>query len=734
MGEINILAKKAIVTLKAEGFSMVMWKARRYLELRSKRKNINNPEKTFADVLFVNGCYLPHPSRYRVTHQREQLWAGDISSNEVFFTDLTLEMARMYRVFIFFRCPYTDTIGQFIETAKKDNKVVLYDIDDLVIDQKYTQTVKYLETMSESELASYYSGLELNQKALRLCDGAITTTEQLAEELKNYVSNVYINRNVASEEMLKLSEEAIAGKAKKTDKKIRIGYFSGSITHNDDFGMILPVLVRLMKRYENLILVVVGELTLPECLKEFADQIENEPFCDWKKLPQLISSVDINLAPLENSKFNAAKSENKWVEAALVKVPTIASNVGAFTRMVTSNENGILCDTEDEWEKNLTSLIEDADLRKKIGDNAYVYCKEHCTSVYTAAPFSQYIRNIMKPNILFALPTLQLSGGSLVVLKHCTFLKEAGYDVTILNYGSETTKYVMKDDIRINVINYYSISISTYLDKAVATLWTTTRLFSEYSKIGKRYYNVQNFETDFYRAGESFKLEANRTYNSLLPIKYITISKWCQSWLNDKFGKESGYAPNGIYTEKFYPARRNWAGRKLRILVEGNSCDYYKNVDESFRIIELLDKKKYEIWYMSYLGKPKDGYYVDRFLHMVPYEEVPQIYRECDILIKSSILESFSYPPLEMMATGGYVVVAPNNGNVEYLENEKNCLFYEHDNLMTAVHAIDRIANDERLRNILYENGIATARIRDWKKLKDDILNLYDVKVNEVCI
>ena len=30
-----------------------------------------------------------------------------------------------------------------------------------------------------------------------------------------------------------------------------------------------------------------------------------------------------------------------------------------------------------------------------------------------------------------------------------------------------------------------------------------------------------------------------------------------------------------------------------------------------------------------------------------------------------------------MMATGGYCIVVPNEGNKEYLENEENCLFYK---------------------------------------------------------
>ena len=55
----------------------------------------------------------------------------------------------------------------------------------------------------------------------------------------------------------------------------------------------------------------------------------------------MIASMDINLAPLEESIFNEAKSENKWVEAALVVYRLIASNLGAFKRMIehTKEEN-----------------------------------------------------------------------------------------------------------------------------------------------------------------------------------------------------------------------------------------------------------------------------------------------------------------------------------------------------------------------------------------------------------
>ena len=128
---------------------------------------------------------------------------------------------------------------------------------------------------------------------------------------------------------------------------------------------------------------------------------------------------------------------------------------------------------------------------------------------------------------------------------------------------------------------------------------------------------------------------------------------------------------------------------------------------------------------MSYNAKPKNWYKVDKFLSKVPYEKVNEIYEKSDILIKSSWLESFSLPPLEMMATGGYCIVASNNGNEEYLKDEENCLLYKLGDIDSAFGCIKKLISNETLQKHLYKNGLATAKERDWKKFKDKILSLY---------
>lgn len=67
-------------------------------------------------------------------------------------------------MFVFFRCPYTEQVGKLIERAKEDNKVVLFDIDDLVIDREYTKSIQYLNKMSDQENRSIIMGLILLKK------------------------------------------------------------------------------------------------------------------------------------------------------------------------------------------------------------------------------------------------------------------------------------------------------------------------------------------------------------------------------------------------------------------------------------------------------------------------------------------------------------------------------------------------------------------------------------------
>ena len=668
MSRIKHILDRTAETLKDEGITSFGKKSVNYIKLRTIARSKYN--LAYGDVLFINGCTLPHPSRYRVDHQMEQLLSSGVYAEQVFYENLTLDKIKYFRSFVFFRCPITDTVREFIKVAKEYNKVVFFDIDDLVIDKKYTDKIEFVKNMNKEDKALYDDGVERMQETLKLCDYAITTTERLQKELTNYCKEVYINRNVASDRMAELSQEAF--KNKEEHDGIVLGYLSGSITHNPDMELIKPTIIKLLKKYDNLKLRLVGELNIPDDLKEFEDRILFSPFMDWEQLPKVIASLDINLAPLEETIFNEAKSENKWLEAALCHVPTVASDVGAFKHEIKDKEDGFLCKNEKEWEKVLTELIENEELRKQIGNNAYNRVIKNNITIYSGHGLAKFIRSKLPKNIAFVLPTTNISGGVNVVMRHVDMLKKQGYDVFVINMDNSSVDMDTKWG-KVFVIKQKRTRFAGHIDTMVASLWSTLYFVKKIPNVKNKMYLVQNYETDFASFGKYMRVEANATYEDD-ETKYLTISKWCQDWLENKFERKVKYAPNGIDLNQFQFKKREFKG-KIKILVEGNSEDYYKNVDESFRIVDKLDKDKYEIHFLSYQGEPKKWYYVDKFMHKIPYAEVGKVYQDADILIKSSILESFSYPPLEMMATGGLVVVAPNGGNVEYIKDKENCGF-----------------------------------------------------------
>ena len=693
--------------------------------MESKASN----KRIIRDVLFINGCdpnILPHPYRYRVQHQVEQLNAGSLESYEIYYLNFDPFFILNFRVIIFYRCPWTDNVGKAISLAKTLNKKVLFDIDDLVIDTKYTDLVPYIQTISSSQKKLYDEGVFRMRKTFENCQGVITSTEALAKELKKYVSEVFINRNVASEEMFKLSEIALKAKTKAEKKKeIIIGYFSGSITHNDDVEMIIPALIKILQEFKNVKLLFIGEIVIHDKLKNFYPRVKKKPFVHWKKLPKLMSKVDINIAPIKENIFNEAKSENKWIEASLVKVPTVASNFGSFKQILKNGKTGLLCNTIEDWYISLKNLILNENLQKTIAGNAFEICKEKYNTIATGRILSNHINSIANKHIGFVLPSLEISGGVKVVLIHASFLQDQGWDVDLLIPETKINLFEFQEH-QLNVIGLNNAKVNAQYDILVATLYTTLYTVINYSKVKRRLYLVQSYETDFFSYGELFRTTAEKTYNFPFGVEYITISKWCKAWLWEKYKKKSKYAPNGIYYNNFMKYRRNLNKTKIRILIEGDNSSKFKNIDESFKIVEKLNKDKYEIWYMSYNAKPKNWYRVDRFLNKVAFEEVGKIYEQCDILIKSSILDSFSFPPLEMMATGGYSIVIPTGGNVEYLINEKNCLFYKQGDIDDAIHSIERLISDEVLQQHLYENGLKTAKKRDWNNLKKEIISLYE--------
>ena len=92
--------------------------------------------------------------------------------------------------------------------------------------------------------------------------------------------------------------------------------------------------------------------------------------------------------------FNRGKSQIRWMEYAVNKTAVVASPIWAYNKdpfgVVKHGKNILFAKYKEDWIKQLSRLIEDENLRKKIGQQSYddvmnYYNLEKQAYVYTDA-------------------------------------------------------------------------------------------------------------------------------------------------------------------------------------------------------------------------------------------------------------------------------------------------------------------------------------------------------------
>jgi glycosyltransferase involved in cell wall biosynthesis len=328
-------------------------------------------------TLFISGLD-GDTRRYRCLHHQEQLALVGVHSGFRESDDPHLLVDALdFDVFILHRVPFSPLIDALIDLAHSRGKPVVFETDDLVIAPELYDQIGYADSLSPEAARKFRQELDQLAETFQRCDCALTTTQFLADEVSRRGKPTYVHRNAPSEEMFRISEEAFAARSERLDARqgkggpVTIAYFSGTGSHNRDFRAIKDTLIWALETYPELRIHISGHLELPEELGPYEHRISRAPYVTWRELPHLIADVDINLAPLEqDNPFCRAKSENKFVEAALVGVPTVASRVDAFEYAIDHGQDGLLASSTDEWAQSLQTMLDDPQVRRAMGEAA----------------------------------------------------------------------------------------------------------------------------------------------------------------------------------------------------------------------------------------------------------------------------------------------------------------------------------------------------------------------------
>jgi glycosyltransferase involved in cell wall biosynthesis len=243
-----------------------------------------------------------------------------------------------------------------LDSLKAAGKKIIYEIDDDVFNVAAHNPAAVIFNRFDTKLCI--------KQCLNLADAVIVTTERLAAALGvQDKAIVYPNS---------LDWDTIFYSTKKetSQDKIRL-FWAGSNTHNEDFKVCLPALIRIFTERDDVELMIMGGC--PEIIVKgmecFMDRIHicqgmhTEAYFNYM---QNNLEADIGIIPLANTVFNHGKSTCKGLEYTLARIPFVASNYPPYSDTYENNEDALLCSDEDEWYDAITTLLENREMREEL--------------------------------------------------------------------------------------------------------------------------------------------------------------------------------------------------------------------------------------------------------------------------------------------------------------------------------------------------------------------------------
>jgi glycosyltransferase involved in cell wall biosynthesis len=157
-------------------------------------------------------------------------------------------------------------------------------------------------------------------------------------------------------------------------------FWAGGISHYEDWYILKDVLPKVMQRYPQTRLVLMGvkwDATLkgiPE------DRIEFHPWVHSEAYPYKVAILnpDISLIPLRDTVFSKGKSPIKFLEMGALNVPSVMSCISPYKEVMTEDNGVFIEDNNPEaWEEGISLLIENETVRKEMGIAARKYVEDN---------------------------------------------------------------------------------------------------------------------------------------------------------------------------------------------------------------------------------------------------------------------------------------------------------------------------------------------------------------------
>ena len=240
---------------------------------------------------------------------------------------------------------------------RRYSKKIIYNFDDAIM---------YSPKVPERNSSAHFRPF---RRTAKLADMVIAGNSYLAEHARKFNSNVKVLPIG-----LKVSDYQVDRPPKSNDK-IRLVWIGSSSTLKY-LAEIKPALEEIGCCFDNLILRIICD--------SFFDlqnmSVEKYLWSNEKRAIDLATN-DIGLAPLPDNRFTRGKCSFKVLEYACAGLPVVASPVGTNAEYVKDGTTGFLAKDAQQWLDKIAQLIENRQLRKKMGDENLALVKNFDISV-----------------------------------------------------------------------------------------------------------------------------------------------------------------------------------------------------------------------------------------------------------------------------------------------------------------------------------------------------------------
>jgi glycosyltransferase involved in cell wall biosynthesis len=257
---------------------------------------------------------------------------------------------------------------KLIEAMREAGVKVVYEIDD------YIHGIKHMK--GEHGFYENFDNKVLweTEQAMKRCDAVITTTEWIKGCYSHFNKNIYVCENGLDLRRYELT--------KPPRPLVNIGW-SGGTGHKKAVGPWLAQVAMVMQMRPNTGFVSVGEPFGRYLAKHFPERALAIPWAAIEQYPSAMTMFDIALAPAGTGGWWRGKSHLRWLEASALGIPVIA-NPEVYPA-IEEGVTGFHAASAQEATEKMLLLVDDPELRKKVGSQARAHIRERY-SIAAVAP------------------------------------------------------------------------------------------------------------------------------------------------------------------------------------------------------------------------------------------------------------------------------------------------------------------------------------------------------------